>query len=74
MRLQATQYYLKHNKAISAPSVAQMLSNTLYYKRFFPYYTFNVLAGIDEKGACALNCFRLLTFVFGRRHWRGVGL
>lgn len=35
----------------SLESIAQMLSVTLYSKRFFPYYAFNILSGKREDGS-----------------------
>lgn len=43
-------YEQEHNKQMSTPATAQMLSTMLYYKRFFPYYISNVLAGFDTDG------------------------
>ncbi|CAL9238317.1 unnamed protein product [Arabidopsis halleri] len=43
-------YQHQHNKQMSCPTMAQLLSNTLYFKRFSPYYAFNVLGGLDEEG------------------------
>lgn len=34
-----------------------MLSNTLYNKRFFPYYTFNICAGLDSQGRGAVFAY-----------------
>eukprot|EP00164_Ancoracysta_twista_P000461 GFYU01000620.1.p1 GENE.GFYU01000620.1~~GFYU01000620.1.p1 ORF type:complete len:230 (-),score=58.92 GFYU01000620.1:238-882(-) len=50
LKARLTMYEHQHGKPMSTPAIAQLLSNTLYYKRFFPYYTFNLLGGVDENG------------------------
>jgi 20S proteasome subunit beta 6 len=35
---------------MSTAAAAQLMSVTLYYKRFFPYYAFCMIAGLDETG------------------------
>lgn len=43
-------YENNNNRVMSVSAAAQLLSVTLYYRRFFPYYAFNLLAGLDENG------------------------
>jgi 20S proteasome subunit beta 6 len=43
-------YSQDHNKTMTTPAIAQLVSNMLYNKRFFPYYISNVICGLDEEG------------------------
>jgi len=45
----AEQYEFKNEKPIPPHAVVQVLSTTLYQRRFFPIYTFNVVAGVDKE-------------------------
>lgn len=49
-------YMHNHGKPMSVAAMAQLVSNTLYYKRFFPYYTYNLVCGLDEEGVCGCCC------------------
>lgn len=46
-----------HRKKMSCKAVAQMLSVMLYSRRFFPYYTYNILAGLDSEGTGCIYSF-----------------
>merc|ERR1719321_242882 len=54
IQMRIVMYEHDHRKQPSVTAIAQMLSTVLYYKRFFPYYTFNVLAGVDDEGVGAV--------------------
>ena len=43
-------YLHEHLKPMSTNAVAQLASTMMYHKRFFPYYTSTILAGLDQEG------------------------
>lgn len=56
-------YKNQHNKEMSTQSIAQLASTVLYGKRFFPYYTFNIIGGLDEEGNIQIQQKLILMFI-----------
>lgn len=47
-------YKMQYRREPTSESIAQFLGNTLYGRRFMPYYAFNLLAGLDSEGQGAV--------------------
>ncbi|XP_068143385.1 proteasome subunit beta type-1 [Drosophila tropicalis] len=50
LKVRMQMYEHTHLKVMSTDALAQMLSITMYNRRFFPYYVSNILAGVDKDG------------------------
>ncbi len=46
----AREYLWENKEEISMKAMAFQLANMLYSKRLFPYFTFSILAGLDDNG------------------------
>ncbi|GIQ80840.1 proteasome B-type subunit [Kipferlia bialata] len=56
IRQQEYEYQARTKMGVAA--FAQLLATTLYNRRFFPFYTFNILAGVDTKdNTCAIYTY-----------------
>ena len=50
MKAKLEVYDYKIERQPTTESIAHLLSKTLYGRRFFPFYTFNLVAGLDKDG------------------------
>jgi hypothetical protein len=67
-----TWYTFAHEGTMSAPAMAQMLAITLYGRRFFPYYVWNTLGGLDTDGSGAVFSYDPVGN-FEKRKWNCAG-
>lgn len=74
LKIRVDLYKHRHRTEPSVTAVAQMLSVILYSKRFFPYYTFNLLAGVDDEGKGAVYGYDAIgSCERGKYHSAGTG-
>ena len=56
LSIRMQQYKDAHKRDADSLRV-QLLNNTLYYRRFFPFYAFNIVGGIDKNGKGAVYTY-----------------
>lgn len=47
---------MQQRRVMGTEAVSRMLSTHLYYRRSFPFYTFNIVGGLDGEGLCEYIC------------------
>lgn len=57
LQMRVKMYRFEHGKNMSTNAMAAMLATILYSRRFFPYYVYNLVAGLDEEGKGALYSY-----------------
>ncbi|CAE6400549.1 20S proteasome subunit beta 6 [Rhizoctonia solani] len=50
-------YRHAHSKDMPVKSIARLIQTMLYAQRFFPYYVYNILSGIEEDGTGTVYSF-----------------
>ncbi|EIW65807.1 20S proteasome subunit beta 6 [Tremella mesenterica] len=50
-------YQHNHHKQMGLKAIARLIQTMLYGRRFFPYYVYNILGGIEEDGSGAVYSF-----------------
>lgn len=64
-------YRHAHDKDMALRAIARMIQTILYGRRFFPYYVYNILGGIEADGVSA-PIQSSTTLLTARRHGCGV--
>lgn len=49
-------YRHAHAKDMPLRAIARLIQTMLYAQRFFPYYVYNILGGIEDDGKFSLTC------------------
>lgn len=50
-------YHHAHNRPIGIASAARLTQTMLYGKRFFPYYVYTIIGGLDAEGKGCVYSF-----------------
>lgn len=57
MQTKVKLYQYEFGRSPDTSAIAQMISIALYSRRFFPYYVYNLVAGLDAEGKGALYSY-----------------